>query len=60
MLDGSTLRVTEGHTLAGNPTRFGGSDVTIRPDDEWRTGLSTRDRRTVNVLTWPLRRRYGY
>ena len=52
--------MTEGHTLAGNPTRFGGSDVTIRPDDEWRTGLSTRDRRTVNALTWPLRRRYGY
>jgi hypothetical protein len=60
VLDGSTLRVTEGHTLAGNPTRFGGSDVTIRPDDEWRTGLSTRDRRTVSALTWPLRRRYGY
>ena len=60
VLDGPTLRVTEGHTLAGNPTRFGGSEVTIRADDEWRRGLSTRDRRTVSTLTWPLRRRYGY
>jgi Sulfotransferase family len=60
VLDGRTLRGTEGHTLAGNPTRFGGGEVTIRPDDEWHTGLSPRDRRTVSALTWPLRRRYGY
>ena len=40
----------EGHTLAGNPTRFGGSEVTIRADDEWRTSLSARDRRTVSAL----------
>jgi hypothetical protein len=60
VLDGRALRVTEGHTLAGNPTRFGGSEVTILADDEWRTGLSARDLRTVSALTWPLRRRYGY
>ena len=33
---------------------------TVRSDDEWRTGLSPRDRRTVELLTWPLRHRYGY
>lgn len=60
VLDGATLRVTEGHTLAGNPTRFAGSEVIIRPDDEWRTGLSARDRLLVTTLTWPLRKRYGY
>lgn len=60
VLDGRTLRVTEGHTLAGNPTRFGESELTIRADDEWRTGLSVRDRRVVGALTWPLRRRYGW
>jgi hypothetical protein len=60
VLDGPTLRVTEGHTLAGNPTRFGGSEVIIRSDDEWRRGLPAGDRRTVSALTWPLRRRYGY
>jgi hypothetical protein len=60
VLDDRTLHVTEGHTLAGNPTRFGGSEVRIRSDDEWRTGLSKWDRRTVNLLTWPLRRTHGY
>lgn len=60
VLDGRTLRVGEGHTVAGNPTRFGGGEVTIRPDEEWRIGLSPRDRRLVTALTWPLRKRYGY
>lgn len=60
VLDGRTLSVTQGHTLAGNPTRFGGSSLTIRPDDEWRTGLAARDRRVVTALTWPLTKRYGY
>ncbi len=60
VLDDRTLSVTQGHTLAGNPDRFGPAEVTIRADDEWRTGLSPRDRRTVDALTWPLRRRYGY
>jgi hypothetical protein len=60
VLTDRTLTVTQGHTLAGNPTRFGGSSVTIRPDDEWRTALPARDRRVVSALTWPLRRRYRY
>lgn len=60
VLDGRTVTVDDGHTLAGNPTRFGVSTVTIRADDEWRTGLARRDRLVVDALTWPLRRRYGY
>ena len=60
VLDGRTLRVTEGHTLAGNPARFGGNEVTVRADEEWRSGLSPRDRRLVSALTWPLRKAYGY
>ena len=53
------MKVAEGHTLAGNPTRFG-DELTIREDEEWRTRLSSRDRRVVSALTWPLRTRYGY
>lgn len=60
VLHDRTLTVHEGHTLAGNPTRFGGSEVTIRPDEEWSTNLPARDRRLVTALTWPLRPRYGY
>ena len=60
VLDGRSVKVTEGHTLAGNPTRFGGDELTIREDEEWRTRLSPADRRVVSTLTWPLRKRYGY
>jgi hypothetical protein len=60
VLDGRSVKVAEGHTLAGNPTRFGGEQVTIRADEEWRTGLSPTDRRVVSTLTWPLRKRFGY
>jgi hypothetical protein len=60
VLDGRTVKVRQGHTLAGNPTRFGGSTITIREDEEWRTALSRRDRLVVDALTWPLRRRYRY
>ncbi len=60
VLDGRTLTVTQGHTLAGNPTRFADTQVTIREDEEWRDLLPRRDRLAVNGLTWPLRKRYGY
>ncbi len=60
VLDGRTLSVAQGHTLAGNPTRFRGGEVTIREDEEWRDLLPRRDRLTVDTLTWPLRHRYGY
>lgn len=60
VLDGRSVKVAEGHTLAGNPTRFGGEELTIREDEEWRTRLSPADRRVVSALTWPLRKRYGY
>jgi hypothetical protein len=48
------------HTVGGNPMRFESGKLEIRPDVEWRTGLSARDRRTVVALTWPLLLRYGY
>ncbi len=60
VIDGTTLRVTGGHTVAGNPTRFADGEVSIRPDTEWQDHLPTRDRRLVSALTWPLRHRYGY
>ncbi len=59
-LQGRTLTVTQGHTLAGNPTRTGGGELTISEDEEWRTGLSPADRLVTSALTWPLRRRWGY
>jgi hypothetical protein len=48
------------HTVGGNPMRFGGDRLTVKPDEEWRGCLSTRDRRLVTALTAPLLRVYGY
>ena len=50
------------HSVAGNRSRFLTGEIEIRLDDEWRSSprLSARDRRTIDAVTWPVRRRYGY
>lgn len=48
------------HTVSGNPMRFATGRIPIRVDDEWRTAMPTRQRRTVTALTLPLLARYGY
>jgi hypothetical protein len=48
------------HTLDGNPMRYSTGPVPLTVDEGWRTALSDADRRTVERITWPLRRRYGY
>jgi Sulfotransferase family len=55
-----TVRLGLAHTVAGNPVRFRSGDVDIRLDDAWRTTYPRRDRQILEVLTWPLRARYGY
>lgn len=48
------------HTVAGNPMRFKTGTLQLRRDDDWKSTMPRRARRSVAVLTWPLRRRYGY
>lgn len=48
------------HTASGNPNRFDNGWVPLRLDEAWRTALPDRDRRTVEVITAPLRAAYGY
>lgn len=48
------------HSIAGNPLRFGGDDITLRLDDAWRTELPPTERRTVELITRPVLRRFGY
>lgn len=55
-----TLTMSETHTVAGNPMRFGTGVVPIRRDDEWRARMPAGRRRMVTALTWPLLARYGY
>jgi hypothetical protein len=49
-----------GHSISGNPIRFGSGTVTVRADDEWRSALPTADRRLVTAITAPLLRHHGY
>jgi len=58
--DPETVRLSPGHIVAGNPSRFAVGSVKIRVDEEWRTCMSARDRRLVGWSTYPLRLRYGY
>lgn len=48
------------HTVAGNPSRFAQGGTMLKPDVAWRSAMAAADRRKVAVLTWPMRRRYGY
>lgn len=60
--DGESHRFTPGvqHTVHGNPVRFHGGEIVVRPDMEWRDALPASARRRVTALTWPLLLRYGY
>jgi hypothetical protein len=55
-----TVRLSPGHIVAGNPSRFEVGSVQIRADEEWRASMSARDQRLVGWSTYPLRLRYGY
>jgi hypothetical protein len=48
------------HTVSGNPSRFDHGTVALRPDDEWQRAMRPRDRRIVDLITRPVRGRYGY
>lgn len=60
-IDGNTAHLsTPMHSIAGNPLRFGGDDLVLRLDDAWQTKLPPGDRRTVELITWPVLSRFGY
>jgi len=48
------------HTVSGNPNRFETGAVELRPDREWVSNMSPRDRALVTTLTLPLLKHYGY
>ena len=59
-LDGRTARLPAGHLVAGNRMRHEQGEIELRLDEAWREGLPPRDQRTVERVTSPLLRRYGY
>lgn len=57
---GNDVDLPPGHLVAGNQFRLSSGHLPLREDDAWRTGLARRQRRAVELLTWPLMRRYAY
>jgi hypothetical protein len=56
--DAATLVPT--HSVGGNPVRMISGAVVIEPDEEWRHGISARDRWVSTALALPLLHRYGF
>lgn len=60
-VDGSrAVRLTAGHSVAGNPSRLEEGVVEVKPDVEWIRGISTRNRAVATAGALPVLRRYGY
>lgn len=60
-LDDKTARIDRPtHQVWGNPSRFQRDLVRIRPDREWSSAMSSKDKRMTIMITWPLLLRYGY
>lgn len=59
-LSDNEVRLSVNHTVAGNPSRFRTGDVTIAPDDAWRSQISRADRLLALAPALPLLHRYGY
>ncbi len=59
-VEGSEARLADDHLVAGNRMRFERGSVTLTADEGWRTGLTSRQKRTATLLTWPLLRGFGY
>lgn len=53
-------RVGVGHSVSGNPMRFGHGELRIAPDEEWRRALPLRSRFEVSLRSYFGLRRYGY
>lgn len=59
-VDDRTVQLGEAHLVGGNPRRLDRGDIVIRADEEWSQATAGRSQRTVELLTAPLRARYGY
>jgi hypothetical protein len=54
VLDGSTVRFARvTHTAHGNENRFEQDTAVLRPDDDWRTGLTRSQRAAVVIAAAP-------
>jgi len=59
-LDGSTVELAGNHTVSGNPGRFQTGTVHLKLDEAWRRDMPDSNRKTVERVTAPFRRSFGY
>ena len=59
-VDENADRLSQTHSVSGNPTRFKTGVVELRHDQEWLDRIRKVDRLSVTALTWPLLLRYRY
>ena len=59
-IEGHTIDFRDNHTMAGNPDRLVTGRTELKLDERWREGLSPGQRWAVNVLTWPLLKKFRY
>ena len=48
------------HNVEGNPNRFQTGIIELKLDDAWKSELRPHHRMFVNMMTWPLLKRYHY
>lgn len=53
-------RVGVGHSVSGNPMRFGHGELRVLPDIEWRHAMPLGSRFEVSLRSYAGLRRYGY
>ena len=59
-ISGDVVQMPEDHLVAGNRMRFASGAIQLRVDDDWAHKLTRGQLRSVSLVTWPVRRRYGY
>lgn len=59
-LSAEGIRVPRTHVFAAGRIRMADGVMPLRPDEQWRREMPVRSRRLVELMTAPVRRRYGY
>lgn len=54
------VSLSASHNVQGNPNRMTTGAIPLRLDEQWRQHMTTRHRRAVTAITWPMLKRYGY
>ena len=59
-VDGSSFIIPRTHLIAAGRIRLASGEMALRLDEDWRAQMPRPSRRLVDVMTVPLRWRYGY